>query len=109
MGRKIWDGWIRQNNNRGDIKMIELKQVESSNIDKVGYDEKTLFILFKNGGLYKYIDVPSDIYDGLVVAESVGKYLNTEVKKKKFVCERIWDDDLIYKELVPPNIDEIKE
>jgi len=80
---------------------MKLINVESSNVKSVGYENNTLIVLFKNGGLYKYIDIPETVYDELLLAESIGKYLNTEVKKKKFVCERVWDDDALYKELIP--------
>lgn len=85
-------------------------KVESSNVKSVGYNENTLYVLFKNGGLYQYKDVPVKIYDELLVAESVGKYLNKEIKKV-YEVERIWDDEPKYKVLtdVADLVNEIEE
>lgn len=59
-----------------------MTQVESSNIDSVGYDKEdlTLYIKFKNNTTYTYSKVPEKIYGSLMEAESVGKYLNQYVK-----------------------------
>ena len=56
--------------------------VESSNIESVGYDEstETLYVTFKNGSTYKYDKVPFWKFTELVDADSVGKYLNAEIK-----------------------------
>lgn len=61
---------------------MDREQVKSSNIKSVGYDpEQTLLeVEFKNGAVYQYEDVPEDIYQDMLVAESVGKYFNTQVK-----------------------------
>jgi hypothetical protein len=79
--------------------MIKMYNVESSNVKQIGYDNNTLYVLFKNGGLYSYIDVPENIFEDLLDAESVGKTLNKDVKKI-YECERVWDDDPIYKSIV---------
>lgn len=83
-----------------------LKRVESSNIEAVGYDETTaeLFVLFKNKGLYSYKGVPAGEFPLLRGADSVGKYLNTNIKKV-YESEHIWDDDARYNEIVS-NIEE---
>jgi len=56
--------------------------VESSNIESIGYDSKsqTLEIEFLNGSVYQYFDVPQHIYDGLISADSHGKYLAANIK-----------------------------
>lgn len=56
--------------------------VTSSNISEVGYDEnsRTLEVLFTNGNLYQYFDVPPQIYAELMQAGSVGQYLNANIK-----------------------------
>lgn len=54
--------------------------VTSSNVKSVGYDAGNLYVDFLNGGRYRYLDVPIDLYDGILKAESVGKYLNTHIK-----------------------------
>lgn len=56
--------------------------VSSSNVESVGYDEdsQTLEIEFKNGTLYQYFDVPQNIFNSLVGADSVGIYLAENIK-----------------------------
>lgn len=56
--------------------------VSSSNVATVGYDSETqtLEIEFNNGGVYQYFDVSQDIYEALISADSVGKYLNANIK-----------------------------
>lgn len=56
--------------------------VTSSNISEVGYDEtsRILEVLFSNGSVYQYFDVPPQIYTELMQAGSIGQYLNANVK-----------------------------
>lgn len=56
--------------------------VTSSNIAEIGYDEpsRTLEVLFLNGGLYQYFDVPPQVYQELMRASSHGQYLNAQIK-----------------------------
>ena len=56
--------------------------VQSSNVEEVGYEQETmtLEVLFHNGNVYQYFDVPQSVYEGLLRAESVGKFLNTQIK-----------------------------
>jgi hypothetical protein len=61
---------------------MEMINVDSSNIESVGYDEdsSTMQLQFKNGGLYQYFDVPEDVFIGLRDAPSAGKYLAERIK-----------------------------
>jgi KTSC domain len=49
----------------------------SKNISEVGYDpaERTLYVTFRSGSVYRYHEVPQDVYDKVREATSVGKYL----------------------------------
>lgn len=62
---------------------MQLKEVQSSTIKKVGYDEasKTLTIQF-NSGTYEYKNVEKQIYESLMNAESKGKFVATQIKSK---------------------------
>ena len=61
---------------------MERVPVDSSNLASVGYDKKTftLEIQFKSGGTYQYYGVPESIHQGLMAAESHGKYFISQVK-----------------------------
>jgi hypothetical protein len=58
------------------------QSVTSSNISEVGYDEdrRVLEVLFNNGHIYQYFDVPPQIHTALIQAGSVGQYLNANIK-----------------------------
>ena len=57
-------------------------RVESSMMTRVQYDEdaRELDIVFATGKTYRYLDVPPEIYIGLLGAESKGKFFNEEIK-----------------------------
>lgn len=56
--------------------------VSSSSVASVGYDPNTmtLEVEFKNGSVYQYFDVPEAVYQELMIADSVGRYLNENIK-----------------------------
>lgn len=58
------------------------KRIVSSNLAEVGYDARTqtLEACFKNGGIYYHLDVLASIYHDLKDADSLGRYLNCEIK-----------------------------
>jgi len=62
---------------------MERIQVKSSNIASIGYDEASsiLEVEFNSGDVYQYYDVPKGEYEGMMAADSHGKYLNTAIKK----------------------------
>ena len=62
--------------------MDKYTQVESSNIKAVKYDakEEALFVVFTNGGHYAYSNVPQEVYDGLLEADSAGKFFHASVR-----------------------------
>jgi len=63
---------------------MRLKPVDSEMLVAVGYEEKShsLFAEFKTGGTYRYKNVPSFIYQGLMSADSIGRFMH------KYVLER---------------------
>lgn len=63
---------------------INMRSVESSNVEAVGYDEEhhVLRIKFKRTPtLYDYPNVDKADFDGLLAAESVGKYVSALIKR----------------------------
>lgn len=61
---------------------MQRQPVESSSLASVGYEEwtRTLEVEFRNGGVYRYLGVPSSVHQALLTAESRGAYLNTRIK-----------------------------
>jgi len=64
------------------MQHIEMHEVESSNIAAVGYDSETetLQIRFHSGKTYQFYGVPDNLFEGLLTAESVGKYFAANVR-----------------------------
>jgi hypothetical protein len=56
----------------------------SSNVAGAGYDEdtRTLTVKFHSGKSYTFANVPESIYQGLLDADSAGKYFNAHIKDK---------------------------
>ncbi len=55
--------------------------VESSDVVSIGYDpsERVMEVEFHEGRLYRYMEVPQDIYDHFLKAESFGGYFNSYI------------------------------
>lgn len=56
--------------------------VSSSNISSIGYDNntQTLEVVFQNGSVYQYYNVPETIFEALKQAPSKGQFLNSQIK-----------------------------
>ena len=65
--------------------------VMSSSITSVGYNSsnRTLEIEFNWGGIYRYHDVPREVYINLLEADSHGKYFENHINKAGFEFEKI--------------------
>lgn len=55
----------------------DMRPVESSNVDSIGYDyaKNELYVKFKNGSLYVYYHVPYAIYQSFLLAPSKGRFV----------------------------------
>lgn len=69
---------------------MKREPVESSIIESVGYDadEEILEIEFKEGGIYRYREVPESVYRGLMSVDSHGTY-HAEHIKHSYPFERV--------------------
>jgi len=58
-------------------KLIKLIRVESSMIYAYGYDKttETLEVVFNRTGVYRYRNVPKEVYKELTAASSKGSYM----------------------------------
>lgn len=63
---------------------IPLTPVKSSQIKAVGYDgpSSTLALQFKAGAIYHYKNVPNQVHQDLVKAESIGQYFTVHIKSQ---------------------------
>lgn len=69
---------------------MERQPVSSSNLLSVGYDPgiETLEIEFKTTGVYQYLNVPQFIWERLMMADSLGKFFNAEIKNA-YPCVKV--------------------
>jgi len=67
---------------------IALKDVESSQIKAIGYDEKTstLAVAFNRGtgAIYHYPDVPKPTFDAFMASDSIGSFFGKNIKNLPF-------------------------
>ena len=65
--------------------------VQSSNIASVGYDPatSTLEIEFHSGGVYQYLGVSREVYEGLMKAASKGSYFHHNIKMTGYQFRRV--------------------
>ncbi len=61
---------------------MDMHSVTSSNIEEIGYEKGILRVRFKNGAEYEYKDVPIEVFENLLHAESVGKTFHQTIKNK---------------------------
>lgn len=63
---------------------MDMIPVQSSNIAAAGYNAatKTMDVQFKNGSRYSYADVPQDVFDDFLSADSKGQFFNTNIKSR---------------------------
>jgi hypothetical protein len=57
-------------------------RVRSSAVAQVGYNpiEKTLEVAFRGGKVYRYFDVPETTYYQMLLSDSIGRFINTQIK-----------------------------
>ncbi len=62
-------------------RAITFKKVNSSMLRRVRYDPQKRFldVVFRTGEKYRYKNVPPDEYNGLMNAESLGKYMQRHI------------------------------
>lgn len=65
-------GW-----NTAEVNVTQLRRLDSSMLYAVGYDPKTqtLEVVFNSGGIYRYADVPPQVYEDLLQTDSKGRYM----------------------------------
>lgn len=65
------------------MEKTEIETTNSSNVSKIAYDfeQKELCVTFRTNKTYCYSEVPETTWQALKEAESVGKYINSHIKK----------------------------
>lgn len=66
------------NNQNGNS--INMTPINSSNIKAAGYLEGTLYVQFLSGNTFSYLNVPAEVYNAFMDADSKGKYFASSIK-----------------------------
>jgi KTSC domain len=68
----------------GIISHIKRQTVQSTALASVGYSKRrhTLEIEFKNGAIYRYLNVDSAIYHDLMIAPSKARFYDENIRRK---------------------------
>jgi hypothetical protein len=61
---------------------MDREEVSSSLLSSVGYDpaDQLLEVELQDGKIYQYTDVSAETYQGLMAADSLGRYFNHHVR-----------------------------
>ena len=65
------------------LPLMNTVTVESSSLANVAYDHQReiLQVEFRDGAVYQYVDVPFQIYQNLLQADSKGGYFNHHIRR----------------------------
>jgi hypothetical protein len=63
---------------------VQTQSVESTSLAAVGYDPANLVleVQFKNGGVYRYFNVPYVVVEQLMTAGSIGRYFSKQIRNR---------------------------
>ena len=59
---------------------VEMVQVDSKPVEAVGFAAGELYVKFRGGRTYVYQAVPERLHQQLMNADSIGSFLNLEIK-----------------------------
>lgn len=77
------------------VRRMEREHVESQALISVGYDpdRRIMEVEFEGGAVYRYLDVPAELYAGLMAAPSQGQYFAEHVRNVGFEYMRMDSDE----------------
>lgn len=63
---------------------MELHNVVSSNLSKIGYDalSKTLLVVFNTGSVYEFSNVPEEYFTELMRSPSIGTFFSKNIRRR---------------------------
>ena len=78
----------------GVVNAVEWVPLESSVITFAAYraGARQLYLQFREGDIYRYLECPRSVYKGLLSAESKGRYFAQHIRNG-FRCERVHRED----------------
>lgn len=66
------------------VSRIKRAPVQSTALASVGYSKRlhALEIEFRNGAIYRYLEIGPDLYDGLISASSKARFYDDNIRHK---------------------------
>lgn len=78
---------------------VEMYEVNSSNINSIGYDAANhiLYVEYGEGGIYQYLNVPQDYWNALTQADSKGSWVHwfLKINSEQFPCSKVSGANLV--------------
>lgn len=62
--------------------------MKSTNIKKADWQNETLTVEFQKGGIYKYYNLPEDVYLSLLRSQSKGRFFHQNIVNR-YKTERV--------------------
>ncbi len=62
--------------------------IKSSNLKSAEWQDETLTVEFQKGGIYKYYNLPEDVYLSLLRSQSKGKFFHQNIVNR-YKTERV--------------------
>lgn len=60
---------------------IKMNIVKSTSISEIGYNRRTMSVVFNGGNSYEFKKVPRVQFDKFLSSDSKGKFFNQEIKE----------------------------
>jgi len=76
--------WAEPVDRAAIVSRLKRAPVESAALAAIGYSKRlhVLEIEFRNGAIYRYLDVGADVYDALLNAQSKARFYDQNIRHK---------------------------
>lgn len=69
-------------------------KVQSSAINGVQYDDRSIYVRFNSGVIYRYLNVNHRVFNDFLEADSIGKFFNQKIRNS-YLWKEVKEKDLI--------------
>jgi len=60
---------------------LQMQKVDSSSLKAIDYKGDALYVMFQNGTIYRYKDVPRHVYAKMLQSQSIGSFFYKSVRQ----------------------------
>ena len=68
---------------------MQRSPVDSSYVSEIGFDEGILEVAYKNGKVFRYLNVPSDTHKSVLDSDSIGRAVREHIVQGGFEVEKV--------------------